>query len=184
MIMSDASGARLLLADVGVTASLGGLLGLALGSILSFVPQQLRILSLFKGLRNHLFPSEQKALQYRSRAAATCWTIMFFIVFTLKLISWLYASILMRVQEPLFGAVALTLVGVLVMSLSLALAGVFRSVLSRFVEVVVRRFPSLSPICHPFGMPISAEAFAIAVGASPLITVARTSSSSALSTAV
>ncbi len=156
VIMSETSGPRLLLADVGVTASLGGILGLALGSVLSFVPEQLRILSLFRGLRNHLFPSEQKALQFRSRAAATCWTILVFTICTLKLVSWLYGSILTRVQEPLFGAAALTLVGVLVMSLSLALAGVFRSVLSRILESLVRRFPSLSPSCHPFGNLIAA----------------------------
>jgi hypothetical protein len=156
MIMSETSGPRLLLAAVGVTASVGGLLGLALGSILSFVPTQLRILSLARGLKSHLFPNEQKALHFRSRAAATCWTIMVFITCTLKLISWIYEAILTRVQEPLFGAVAITLIGILSMSLSLALAGVFRSVLSRLIESLVRRFPSLSPTCHPFGNLIAA----------------------------
>ena len=156
MIMSETSGPRLLLADVGVTATVGALVGLTLGSILSFVPAQLRILSLARGLKSHLFPDDQKALHFRSRAAATCWTIMLFITCTLKLISWLYASILTRVQEPLFGAVAITLIGLLSLSVSLALAGVFRSVLSRLIENIVRRFPSLSPSCHPFGNLIAA----------------------------
>ena len=156
MIASENAGPKLLLADVGITGVLGALFGLLTGSILKFVPQRLRVLSLFKGVKDHLFPSPDKALQFRSRAAATSWTIGVFFLVLLEGLFLLYSAILTRVQAPFFGAAAITLIGVLVLSLSLAIAGVFRSVLSRVIETLVRRFPFLSPICSPLGNLIAA----------------------------
>ena len=60
----------------------------------------------------------------------------------------LYSAIL-KSPSPL-GAAAITLIAVLALSLGLALAGA-RSTLSRAIETLVRRFPTLSPICNPVG---------------------------------
>ena len=57
--------------------------------------------------------------------------------YTLRVLTWLFGAILKRIQEPIW-AVAITLVGALVITL-LALAGVFRSTLSRIIESIVRR---------------------------------------------
>ena len=156
MIVSENAGPRLLLADIGVTGTVGAIFGLVTGSVLKFVPNRLRVLSLFRSLKEHLFPSQDKALQFRSRAAATAWTIGIFGFGVLQAVFVLYSAILARVQAPFFGAAAITLIGVLVLSLGLAVAGVFRSALSRVIELMVRRFPSLSPICNPLGNLIAA----------------------------
>ena len=149
--VTDQTGPKLLLANLGLTASTGGLAGLGVGFLLSFIPPQLRMMEMFGRLKTRLFPDESKALQYRSRSAATCWTLLLFLAYTLRVLAWLFGAILKRIQEPLFGAAAITLVGILVITLSLGLAGVFRSTLSRVIEALVRRFPSLSPLCNPFG---------------------------------
>ena len=151
MTVTDQTGFKLLLANLGLTASAGGLAGLGVGVMFSLIPPQLRMQALVARLKRSLFPDESKALQYRSRSAATCWTLLLFLAYTLRVLTWLFGAILKRIQEPLFGAVAITLVGALVITLSLALAGVFRSTLSRIIESIVRRFPSFSPLCNPFG---------------------------------
>ena len=69
MIASETTGPKLLLASIGVTGTAGALIGLIAGSMLKFVPHRLRVLSLFRGLKEHLFPSPDKAPNFKLAAA-------------------------------------------------------------------------------------------------------------------
>ncbi|MGB0648413.1 MAG: hypothetical protein ACPGQS_14610, partial [Bradymonadia bacterium] len=96
--VTDQTGPKLLLANLGLTASTGGLAGLGVGFLLSFIPPQLRMMEMFGRLKTRLFPDESKALQYRSRSAATCWTLLLFLAYTLRVLAWLFGAILKRIQ--------------------------------------------------------------------------------------